>query len=62
MQAILEVIVEIDTDQMEELQKQGENEHQIERRIRNSITLKESCMRQPVEGISEVRIIKYLGD
>ena len=59
MQVKVEVTLEIDTDQLDELTEKGEGVSEIDKRVRDSITLKPSNERQPVNEISEIRIIKY---
>ena len=60
MQAKLEVIVELDDDELEELESQGEKETEIDRRVRNSLTLTACNMRKPVNEIVDVRVLKYM--
>lgn len=59
MQVKLEVTLEIDNDQLDELTDKGEGVPEIDKRVRDSITLKPSNERQPVNEICEIRILKY---
>ena len=59
MQVKVEVTLEIDTDQLDELTEKGEGVPEIDKRVRDSITLKPSNERQPVNEISKIHIIKY---
>ena len=59
MQVKVEVLLDLDTDQLDELTAKGEREKEIDTRVKNSITVKPVNERQPVTEILEVRVIKY---
>ena len=56
----LEVTVEIDDDQLEELELQGNQPADIDGKISRAITLVGSNLRQPVNDIYDVRVVKYI--
>jgi hypothetical protein len=57
--AKLQVTVLIDDDMVDELKKQGCSDKKIEELICKAITLTEINMRQPIESIESVELLKY---
>jgi hypothetical protein len=55
----LTVYLTIDSEQEQEMRKQGASDRDMENAIRNSITVKDINMRQPVLDIESVIVEKY---
>jgi len=58
----LTVYLTIDSEQEQRMREQGASDKEIENAIKNSITVKDINMRQPVLDIESVTVEKYYGE
>ena len=59
MLAKLEITLQINTDQIDDLIKQGYSAGMLQQEIKNAITLMPSHLRKPVNDIFEVKFVEY---